>query len=229
MDRPADRPAERRTPVYTLARWLTRLISLLLFPIRYHGADTINAMEAPYMLVSNHASMLDPLMLAVPVRRYELRFLGKPELGANRLFRWVLDRLHMISVSRHMTDMAAMRASNEVLAQGHVLALFPEGTRKPPEQLMEGVESGVSLLALRNKVPLMPAYIHGRIRLFRTTHIYFLPQLHYEDLAAQGIGKDAVDALTQRLVATIRAARDEAAKNLSDNSAGKQGPPSNGI
>ena len=160
-------------------------------------------------------------MLALPIRRYELRFLGKRELKANRLFRWVLGKLHMISVSRHMTDMAAMRASNEVLAKGHVLALFPEGTRKPADQLMEGVESGVSLLALRNRVPLMPAYIHGKIRFFRVTHIFFLPQLHYEDLAAQGIGRDTVEALTQRLVTTIRSARDEAVKNLSSPRAGK--------
>ena len=220
MDNAKARPAEPRTPVYTLARWVATALSVLLFPIRYHGADLISSMDAPYILVSNHGSMLDPLMLAIPIKRYELRFMGKRELGANRLFRWVLGKLHMISVSRHMTDMAAMRASNQVLSQGHVLALFPEGTRKPPEQLMEDVESGVSLLALRNRVPLMPAYIHGRIRLFRVTHIYFLPQLHYEDLLAQGLGKDTVDALTQRLVQTIRAAREDVLKKHSTRHAG---------
>lgn len=205
---------EGRSFLYSLARLIFGLASSLLFPITFHGRDMINRREAPYMLVANHGSMLDPPMLGVAVTRYEIRFLGKNELNLNRLFRYVLGRLHMISVSRHTTDMAAMRACNEVLRSGHVLGLFPEGTRKKPEELMQGAESGVSLLALRNKVPLMPVYIHDRIRFFRRNHIYFLPELDYSDLVAQGPGKDSVDQLTERIRQTMLAARDRARKEL---------------
>ncbi len=211
-----DKPLrEKRSFLYSLARLVFGLSSSLFYPIKFHGIDMINRQDAPYMLVSNHGSMLDPPMLGVAIKRYELRFLGKRELGANKLFQWVLNKLHMISVSRHMTDMAAMRASNQVLQQGHVLALFPEGTRKKPEQLMQGVESGVSLLALRNRVPLMPVYIHDRIRMFRRNHIYFLPEIDYADLVTQGMGKDSVDELTRRITRCIMDARDRAAKELS--------------
>ena len=100
----------------------------LFFPIRYHNTELVRDRPGPYMLVSNHVSMLDPIVLAVPIRRHEIRFMGKRELRVNRLFAYILEKLHMISVARHMSDMAAMRAANSALKEGQVLGIFPEGT-----------------------------------------------------------------------------------------------------
>ncbi|MHC1786694.1 MAG: lysophospholipid acyltransferase family protein [Christensenellales bacterium] len=205
---------DRRTLWYTLGRLLMPVLNLLVFPVRYHGKEMINRVDAPYMIVANHGNMLDPIVIGAAVKRYEIHYLGKQELVRNRLLKHLFDKLHMISVARHMTDMAAMRACNAVLKGNKVLGIFPEGTRRPPDELMQGVESGVSLLALRNRVPLMPVYIHVRLRPFRVTHIYFLPELHYEDLLRQGVGKDAVDALTARLVQTMMDARESAKAEL---------------
>lgn len=197
---------------YQLARHLAWLLSPLFFPVRFHGLENIRPAEAPYMLVSNHGSMIDPVLLAMPIKRYELHFLGKRELVSNRLVSYLLKQLHMISVSRHMTDMAAMRASNQVLKSGHVLALFPEGTRTRDDQMMMQVESGFALMALRNRVPLYPAYIHGRARPFHITHVYFLPQLDYQHIAAKGMGKEACDELSGLLRDRLWQARADVGK-----------------
>ncbi len=212
VDRKRQKP--ERTFWYTVVRILAAVILPVLYPFKYHNKDRIAYRQAPYMLISNHSSMLDPVLLALPIKPYEVRFLGKRELGKNKLFAYLLRKLHMITVSRHETDMAAMRACNEVLRKGQVLGIFPEGTRRPADQLMEGAESGVSLIALRNKVLLMPAYIHGKFRLFRRTHIYFLPELDYSDLQPLGVGKDVCDQLTQRIVQTMFVARDQAKRDL---------------
>lgn len=208
MAPPTERKREKRTFWYTLARVLLFFFVPLFYPVRYHGTKQADALDAPYLLVSNHGSMMDPLVIVLPIKRFEVRFLGKSELVKNPILAYLVRKLHMISVSRHMTDMAAMRASNEVLKAGHVLGIFPEGTRKPPERLMEGVESGVSLIALRNKVPVLPVYIHGRMRPFRRTHIYYLPPLEYGHLLEKGLGKDTVDAFTDLLTGTFLDARD---------------------
>lgn len=203
-----------RTFWYTVVRIVGAVIMPVFFPFKYHNKDRVADKQAPYMLISNHSSMLDPVLLALPIKHYEVRYLGKRELGKNKIAAYLLRKLHMITVSRHETDMAAMRACNEVLRKGQVLGIFPEGTRRPADQLMEGAESGVSLIALRNKVPLMPAYIHGKFRLFRRTHIYFLPELDYSDLQPLGVGKDVCDQLTQRIVQTMFVARDQAKRDL---------------
>ncbi len=166
------------------------------------------------MLVSNHTSLLDPVVLAIALKRYQIHFLGKTELNAGRLLSFLLKKLHMISVSRHTTDMAAIRACNAVLKNGDVLGLFPEGTRNKPEDFMKGVENGLSMIALRNQVPVIPAYIHKKVRFFRRTHIYFLPPIPYHDLLEKGMGKDSVDELTQRFIDAMYKARQAAQQDL---------------
>lgn len=214
MEDQVKEPREKRTFWYTFAKILFGFLSLFLFPIKYHHAERINSVDAPFMLVCNHSSMFDPPALALALKRYEIYFLGKRELKANPVLRFIFDHLHMVSVTRHATDMSAMRASNEVLKSGHVLGIFPEGTRNKPEHFMTGVQSGLSMLVLRNKVPLMPAYIHGRIRFFHLNHVYFLPPIPYDDLLERGMGKDSVDELTNRWIDVIYAAKKEAEKEL---------------
>ncbi len=68
--------------------------------------------------------------------------------------------LHMIPVDRHHSDMEAMRACLRVTKAGGVLGIFPEGTRHK-EGIMEHIESGVALIALRSGVPLIPR-VHRR-------------------------------------------------------------------
>lgn len=195
---------------YTLARVLCFVLMPLFFPVRYHNKDRVKMKPGPWILASNHSSMLDPIVLALPVYLHEIRYLGKKELGANKLFSYILRQLHMISVSRHMTDMAAMRACNQVLREGNVLGIFPEGTRTPYQHLMEGVESGFALIALRNQVPLMPVYIHGKPRPLRLTHVYFLPELDYSHLQAQGINQQTCDQLRDLLRDKLHQARKKA-------------------
>lgn len=120
----------------------------------------------------------------------------------------------MISVSRHATDIAAIRACNEVLKNGDVLGLFPEGTRTKPENFMKNVENGLSMIALRNQVPVIPSYIHGRMRFFRCNDIYFLPPIPYNDLLERGMGKDSVNELTSRFVNVMMQARQTAQGEL---------------
>lgn len=197
------------TPVYTLCRVIFGLLFHTLAPVRYYNTENIDRAQAPYILISNHKSSVDPFALAVPTKRYEIRFIGKRELTKNKLLEWALRQLHMIPVSRHATDMAAMRACMQVLKDGNVLGIFPEGTRHQPE-LMQTVESGAALIALRADVPLIPAYIDGRIRPFHKTRVYLGEPMQIDDLKAQGTNSDTVKQLCERIRQTFYAMHDAA-------------------
>ena len=134
---------KERTPLYTFARGVFGVLFRTLMPIRYHGTDKLNRQDAPYILISNHQAAIDPFVLALPVRRYEIRFIGKREIVGHKLVQWAVTQLHMIPVSRGATDMGAMRACMSALKEGHVLGIFPEGTRKLPE-MMQTVEARVA-------------------------------------------------------------------------------------
>lgn len=196
-----------RTPFYIFARGVFGLLFRTLMPIRFHGADKLNRQDAPYILISNHQAAIDPFVLAWPVKRYEIRFIGKREIVGNKLVQWAVTKLHMIPVTRGATDMGAMRACMSALKEGHVLGIFPEGTRKLPE-MMQTVESGTGMIALRAGVPIVPVYIDSKVRPFHVTHAYVGDPLEIADIKAQGMSNDSIQQVCQRIRETFYALRD---------------------
>ena len=191
---------KERTFLFTLARAFAHLM-LLFYPTRYHGLENIPT-EAPFILISNHKHWFDPLLIAVKIRAFEVRFLGKKELGKAKIAHYVLQKLHMILVDRHNSDMAAMRACVNVIRQGHVLGIFPEGTRCK-ETTMEHIESGAAFIALRCKVPLVPVLIERPCKLFRKNDVWFGKPLEVQDLYAEEINTETVARLMDRMCSGI--------------------------
>ncbi len=203
-------PADKeKTFLFSFARGFAFLLSHVFFPVRYHHKERLTHMRAPALLMSNHVTWMDPLIIGGPVRPYEVRFLGKHELAHGRFLTWFTRKMHMISVRRHESDIEAMRTCSRELRTGHVLGIFPEGTRHQPE-MMQTVELGASLLALREKVPILPVYIDRKFRLFRVTDVYVGEWMDIDDLCAQGADRDTAEQLSGRIRATFYAMRDEA-------------------
>ena len=204
-------PEKEKTFWYTMARFAAALLTHTIFPVKYHNLEEFR-LDAPYILMSNHKSALDPLVLAQPCKKYEVRFVGKKELTKKKWVAKLLEKgLHMITVDRHNTDLNAMRQCSRVLREGKVLAIFPEGTRHLPD-LMSEVESGASVLALRANVPLLPVYISRKLSFLRMTHVYVGKPMDISDLSAQGMDAAVVEQLTQRIRATFLAMREETQK-----------------
>lgn len=201
-------PKRERTAIYTLARIIFGFLFHTIFPLRFHNAQIVEEMQPPYIIMANHRSFADPMALAIKVKKYEIRFIGKRELAHGRLKSWLFSGLHMILVSRHATDMAAMRQCMQTLKEGHILGIFPEGTRHQPEMMQE-VESGTAIIALRARVPLLPVYIDGKIRPFHITHIYYGKPMELDDLYAQGVNNDTAHQLCQRIHDVFYAMRDD--------------------
>ncbi len=187
-----------RTPFYSFARVLLKVFTALFYPTSAHGLENLN-LQAPFLLVANHQSMMDPILVAIHVKPWEIRFLGKDSLRKNAVLRWLVDKLHMIPVARGQADMGAMRACLKALQQGHVVAIFPEGTRKDENHMMEDVHSGVGLIALRSRVPLIPVLVAQKPRIFHRTHVYFGKAIDYQDLQAMGTNKETCELLAGRI------------------------------
>ena len=186
-------PKERFTTVYRLAQRLSCLLFHTLYPVRYHGLEWAQ-INAPFILICNHYSMLDPFIVAWKCARYQIFFLGKKELEGHPLLKWLLNQLHMIPIDRHNMDMAAIRACLTTLKEGHPLGFFPEGTRHK-QGTMQDLESGVAFLALRANVPLLPVFISEKPRWFRIINCYFSKPITFEKLIDAGVNKSNCEKL----------------------------------
>ena len=111
--------------------------------------------------------------------------------------------MHMIPVDRGNSDMAALRTCMKTLRDGGVLGIFPEGTRHK-QGVMEELESGTALIALRSNVPVIPMLITPKFRFFRRMHLYVGTPIEYQDLRAEGINSATCNALCTRITERYR-------------------------
>lgn len=187
---------ESYTFFYRLTKWVSEFLFHTFLPVRYHHAERAMDQDAPYILIANHLSLWDPLVVGIRCSRYHIRFLGKKELAKNPFLKSFFAGMRMIAVDRHNMDMAAVRACLKTLKEGHVLGIFPEGTRHK-EGIMQNLESGVAMIALRAGVPLLPAYISDKPRFLRRAHCYYGRPIILSDIA--GAGKESCDEVLDRI------------------------------
>ncbi len=131
--------------------------------VRVEGVIDEIPREGPLIIASNHASNLDVPVIAsalMPRSGRRWQWLGKREL-----FDWpivgtiaVLGGVH--AVDRDAADVEAYRLAKRILDDGHVLFVFPEGTRSRDGALHEA-RDGAAVLALRTGAPIVPLGIAG--------------------------------------------------------------------
>ena len=193
---------EKRTITYEVVRVLANIIFHTIMPVRFHNKERLDR-ERPYIMIANHNHALDPVPMAMGVKHDQLVFLGKKELGANRLARWFLTKLHCILVDRHNVAMEAMRACMKAVKMKKILLIFPEGTRHHEGQ-MEHIEAGTALIAMRSKAPVVPIYFDRKLSFFKITNLYVGEEIPYDDLLERGINAETCEEMNERMREAFR-------------------------
>ena len=91
-----------------------------------HVAESDCRCGAPPILIANHESVLDPLVLGCAIER-DLRFLAKAELWRYRPVGWAMDALRGIRVDRGRGDRDALAEARRALEAGEAVVIFPQG------------------------------------------------------------------------------------------------------
>ena len=194
---------EKRGILYEITRVLAHIVFHTLMPVKFHHRERL-LQDPPFVLIANHRHALDPVAMAMGIPKHQIVFLAKKELaGKSKILRNLLVRLHCILVSRHESDMEAMRACMKAVRKKKVLLIFPEGTRHHEGQ-MEQIENGTALIAMRSKAPVIPIYFDRKLSFFRTTNLYVGEPIPYEDLLEQGINTDTCEQMNKRMRETFR-------------------------
>ena len=192
---------DRISPVYGLFRILAKIIFHTVMPVKCHNRERLDA-EAPYVLIANHLHALDPVAMAMFIPRRQICFLGKKELGKNKIANRLMTSAHVILVGRGDTDMAAMRNCMKAVKMKKIL-LIPEGSRHHEGQ-MEQIQSGASLIAMRSKAPIIPMYIDRKLSFFKKTNMYVGEPIQYDDLLEKGINAETCEEMNERFRETFR-------------------------
>lgn len=143
--------------------WLCRSI-VRIFYFKLSGGFRVVGKEnvprtGPLIVSPNHVSHLDPPAAACALPR-KLSFMAKAELFEHRLFGALIRSYGAFPVKRGEGDMEAIRTAIRLLAEGHAVLIFPEGTRGEGTQLLP-FNKGVGMIAKRSGAPVLPVGIAG--------------------------------------------------------------------
>lgn len=130
----------------------------LWFGLRVAGSEHIPD-GAPFLVVSNHESFLDPMLIGSSTHR-RVRYLARSTLWKQRLFGALLDRVGALPIERGGADRSSVRRVAESLAEGIPVVVFPEGTRGTGSDVAE-FRRGVMLFLRQARVPVLPVGIRG--------------------------------------------------------------------
>jgi 1-acyl-sn-glycerol-3-phosphate acyltransferase len=178
-----------------------------VFRLRARGRRNLPS-GGGYVLACNHISNIDPWPVGLPLwpRRW-LRFMAKAELYWWPLT-YVLDGAGAFPVHRGLADVDAIETAVQLAQDGHVVVMFPEGTRREKglvKKHQPRPRSGAARIALEAGVPLVPCAVAGTDRLSRLNPIrvtYGAP-VDIEDLRATEDLRSASQVATERLMARI--------------------------
>jgi 1-acyl-sn-glycerol-3-phosphate acyltransferase len=196
----------RPSALYAVIAALSWPILRLVFRLRARGRDHLPA-EGGFVLAANHWSNFDPWPLGLPLfpRRF-LRFMAKSELFWPPLG-WIVRAGGGFRVRRGQRDDEAVETAIRLCREGHVVVMFPEGTRRQKglRKTREArAHTGAARIALEADVPLVPAGIAGTDRLARLARLqvaYGTP-VPLDDLRARE-PREAAQEATDRLMAAI--------------------------
>lgn len=119
------------------------------------------------ILASNHIGALDSLVIPASMPR-KITFPAKAELFVgdggvgSRIVAWFLKAVGQVPMDRSggRASADALGSITSVLAEGHVVAIYPEGTRSPDGRLYKG-KTGMARMVLSNDVPVIPVGVIG--------------------------------------------------------------------
>lgn len=151
--------------LYQLTRSVLGSVARLIYRPVIEGRENIPR-AGPLLLASNHLSFIDSLVIPLAAPR-RVVFLAKSEYFTGRgvrglWMRWLFTAVGAIPVRRGTFGAAqeSLDSALEVLREGLVFAVYPEGTRSRDGRLYRG-RTGVAWLALTAGCPVVPVALRG--------------------------------------------------------------------
>lgn len=195
---------------WKLAQVLCRIFTTLLFDLKVYGHKNMPR-TGGVLLVSNHQSYLDPVLVGVRLGR-PLSYMARSGLFENRFLAVVIRWLNAFPVRQGEGDVGAVRETIARLQEGHALNIFPEGSRTEDGNLGP-MEKGVGLVVRRARVPVVPVVIDGSFQawpkgsaIFRPARIRMLygKPMYLSDMKGEQIVA-TIDRTLHKMIAELKA------------------------
>lgn len=154
--------------------WLSRILCFIplniLHPTVIKGRK--NMPKGKAVVCCNHLSNWDIPLYYLNTSE-KMGILAKKEIFKNKLFGALMKDYGGIPIDRDSNDLNAIKQCFKILKEDKKLFVFPEGTRlKNDEDVLGELKSGMAMIAIKTKSPIVPVWIAKRPRFFRCSVYY---------------------------------------------------------
>ncbi len=149
--------------LFPILRPIAVFLLKVLYRIEIVNKDNIPK-AGPFIFVGNHKHNYDFISLISATRR-TVHFLAKRELMDK--YGWLFGKLGIIPVDRSTKNKEAVSQAVDMLKNGEVIAIFPEGTFNKTEYIVKPFKYGAVKIASEADCPIVPFAIVGEYKLFK--------------------------------------------------------------
>lgn len=150
--------------LYHVAKFIVTLYFYIYHRVSIYGKENLPE-ERPVILASNHASYLDPPLVALGFTPERLNFIAWDGLFKNKLFGAIISKLGALPLNRESKNGSAalLRMVMGLLEEGRNVYICPEGHRTLDGNI-QPIEGGVAILSMKTGTPIVPVWVGGTYR-----------------------------------------------------------------
>ncbi len=179
--------------------WIVRILLWIplsiIHPTFIYGRK--NRPKGKAIICSNHRSNWDIVLYLLHTKEC-VKILAKKELKNNKLFGFILKHLGAIFIDREGNDINAIKECMKALKEGKKLFVFPEGTRLKDESKVLGeIKSGMSMIAIKTKTPIIPIWHERKPKAFRRSNIYIGSPFELDEFYGKKLDEETLNSANQ--------------------------------
>ena len=148
--------------IYDFVKATAAVPGLVFYRPKYYYPGGKKRIHGGALVISNHISFADPILVMLGIWYRRHHFICMREFYESRLTGWLFDRFHCIPIDRENMNIGSFRNIIECLKEDKMVSMFPEGHVNFDEETLEKFKSGMVLMALLSKKPIVPMYIEKR-------------------------------------------------------------------
>lgn len=199
------RAKKKRKSFYMKAHKVLAPLIRFFSGIKVHGKENIPK-EGGYMLCSNHIAVRDVLLIGATCPR-QIKFVAKKELFAIPILRSIMKAFGAVKLDRGGTDVGALRKSVELIEQGDIVSIFPQGHRYPAaDPSTTPIKNGAGMVSYRSGCDVIPVFIKtkgNKYGIFKRTEIFYGKPIKNSALGFKNGGSDEYKIATDIVFDTI--------------------------
>lgn len=187
---------------YDFVKFTGALPTILYFRVKKYFLNDKkekNLFKGPLIIVSNHNSFLDPIIVSIPLWSRRVSFIATEELFKKKIWNFFFRAIRCIPVNKKNVSMKTFKQAKETINRGHTVMIFPEGRVDSQDEIC-AFKSGAVMFSILCDAPIVQIYLEKRKHWWNRQRIIIGNKINVKDLLTSKVpSMEEIQKVTEML------------------------------